>query len=186
MKKKKNKNTIFIITGIILIIVMAIGLLYFTSREQQIKRELLKQGYSTEKEEAFYNKVVTNNTLEEYYNDVSSHKDSNYEEYYVSKESNSFIELKLSYQNKINTTLNISTELKTNKTNYHYEVSYQNSYLLLEGNSDTNYNCDVVDKKNINQKTVDYYCELVIVELNNFLQKKNELLQNNKVYKNLK
>ena len=185
MEKKKSYNLVFIAV-LILCVGVIISLLYYSSREQIVKRELNKEGYSTGKEDAFYHQIVSNNTLDDYYNDISLNKDSIFEEYYVSKESNSLIELKMTYQNQINTSLNISSKLDSNQVNYNFELSYQESSFILEGNSDTNYECNVIKEKNVSKDSIKYYCDIVMNEIQNYLQKKNELLQNETLVNNIK
>ena len=185
MEKKKSYNLVFIAV-LILCVGVIISLLYYSSREQIVKRELNKEGYSTGKEDAFYHQIVSNNTLDDYYNDISLNKDSIFEEYYVSKESNSLIELKMTYQNQINTSLNISSKLNSNQVNYNFELSYQESSFILEGNSDTNYECNVIKEKNVSKDSIKYYCDIVMNEIQNYLQKKNELLQNETLVNNIK
>jgi len=185
MEKKKSYNLVFIAV-LILCVGVIISLLYYSSREQIVKRELNKEGYSTGKEDAFYHQIVSNNTLDDYYNDISLNKDSIFEEYYVSKESNSLIELKMTYQNQINTSLNISSKLDSNQVNYNFELSYQDSSFILEGNSETNYECNVIKEKNVSKDSIKYYCDIVMNEIQNYLQKKNELLQNETLVNNIK
>ena len=185
MEKKKSYNLVFIAV-LILCVGVIISLLYYSSREQIVKRELNKEGYSTGKEDAFYHQIVSNNTLDDYYNDISLNKDSIFEEYYVSKESNSLIELKMTYQNQINTSLNISSKLDSNQVNYNFELSYQESSFILEGNSDTNYECNVIKEKNVSKDSIKYYCDIVMNEIQNYLQKKNEPLQNETLVNNIK
>ena len=185
MEKKKSYNLVFIAV-LILCVGVIISLLYYSSREQIVKRELNKEGYSTGKEDAFYHQIVSNNTLDDYYNDISLNKDSIFEEYYVSKESNSLIELKMTYQNQINTSLNISSKLDSNQVNYNFELSYQESSFILEGNSETNYECNVIKEKNVSKDSIKYYCDIVMNEIQNYLQKKNELLQNETLVNNIK
>ena len=189
MKKKKGNNKSFswiIIPTILIIIGMTIFILVYSTRENKLKRGLQNEGYTTTQEEAFYNKIVTNNTLDDYYNDIGQGKDTSFEQYYVSKESNNFIELKIYYKNKINTTLNITSELTTNKTNYNFELEYQDSHIIIDGNSDQNYKCNIVLKEKANDNTINYYFNLIKEEINSFLQKKEELLQKEAIKNNLK
>ena len=185
MKKKKTYNLTFIAV-IVLCLGIILSLLYYSSREQIVKRELNKEGYTTSKEDAFYHQIVSNNTLDDYYNDIASNKDSLYEEFYVSKESNSLIELKMYYQNQINTTLNILSKLNSDYVNFNFELSYQDSSFILEGNSSNNYECDVIEEKNVSKDSINYYCDYIKDEIENYLQKKYKLLQNETLVNNIK
>ena len=92
----------------------------------------------------------------------------------------------MTYQNQINTSLNISSKLDSNQVNYNFELSYQESSFILEGNSDTNYECNVIKEKNVSKDSIKYYCDIVMNEIQNYLQKKNELLQNETLVNNIK
>lgn len=176
--KKKNNNLLFL-TGFIVIIILIV-LLVMIKKDNSLESELKKEGYSTEnKDDAFYKKITTGNTLEEYYNDISNEKDSEYEEYYLSKESNDFIELKMSYKNKVNTTLNITMDLKTEKINFNYELTYENAHIILEGNSDENYDCKVIVSQNTKEDSLRNQCDNIMNEINMFIQRKNEFLTKN-------
>jgi hypothetical protein len=185
MKKKKSYNLTFIAV-IVLCLGIILSLLYYSSREQIVKRELNKEGYTSSKEDAFYHQIISNNTLDDYYNDIASNKDSLYEEFYVSKESNSLIELKMYYQNQINTTLNILSKLNSDYVNFNFELSYQDSSFILEGNSSNNYECDVIEEKNVSKDSINYYCDYIKDEIENYLQKKYKLLQNETLVNNIK
>ena len=79
MKQKKW----LLIIPITFIIILVIAIIYLTSNTKDLKTELEDIGYTTNnEEEAFYKKIVTNNTLEDYYNDLANQVNSQYEEYY--------------------------------------------------------------------------------------------------------
>ena len=188
MKKKNNKKnnkkiiySIIIIVIILLIIVPLFVYISVNSSNKEIEEEFNKEGYKTSKEDAFYRQITTNNTLDEYYEDVANEKDSEYQEFYYSKLANDFIEVKMLYKNKVNTTLNITTDLKTNELEYNYELAYKNAHLILEGNSKDNYACNVITNNKINSDTVTKYCNMIIEEINDYNTVKDELLKNKKI-----
>lgn len=182
-QKKSNNIYLYIIIGVIVSIFVVSSIIYITinGTNKKIDNEFAKEGYNTTPKDAFYRKVVTNNTLDDYYKDMLSETDSEYQEYYYSKQSNEFIELKMLYKSKVSTSLTISTNLETNELTYNYELAYKTAHLLLEGSSKENYNCNVIDNNKVQTETVKNYCDLIIDEINDYNVVKEELLKNNQI-----
>ena len=178
MKKKNQYKNIIIIISILAVLTIILLLIPKSSSPVQ---ELKEEGYETTEEDAFYKKIVSQNTLDDFYNDIANNTDSYYEEYNFSKESKDFIELKMTYTDGLNSTLNISSDLTTKEVKFNYEISKGKSRILLEGNSSNNYECEVVLEKNVKSETVQSYCEKVISEVNEFIIKREEFLQNKKI-----
>lgn len=185
MKKKiqkNNKKRIFVIVIIALVIIALLCLIILSSNKSSTEEKILeKEGYTTEKEDAFYKRIVTNNSLDDYYNDISHKKESQYEEYYISKESNDFIELKLSYHDEVDTTLNIMSSLSEESVKYNYELSYKNAHLILEGDDNESSECGVALSENVSQETINTYCDMIKTEIKIFINRKEELLKNKKI-----
>ena len=179
-KVKKQKSYIIFITIIIVLLFFALGAYFYYKDE--LGSELKKEGYNTnDKDEIFYSKITTNNTLEEFYDDIANNKDSSYEEFYFTKSSYDFIELKMSYKNGINYTLNISSDIKRDTTNYNYEVSNSSAHLILEGNNLEGYDCKIVKKENISNDSLTNHCNYIKKEIENFINIRNEFLKNDKI-----
>ena len=87
----------------------------------------------------------------------------------------------MSYQNEENKVLNISTNLKNLETNYNFEVSNNKKYLLLEGNNTDEYSCHIIRNDDMTSAEINNYCEEIKIEIQQFENRKNELLQNKKV-----
>ena len=186
MKKKnkvENKYIYIAIIVVVLILVLIPGFVYISisSNNKEIEEEFKKEGYNTTKEDAFYRKVTTNNTLDDFYNDLAAGTSTKYQEFYYAKESNAFIELKMLYENKVNTALNISTDLKTNELTYNYELNYKTARLILEGSSKDDYRCNIIVNNKVPEDTVRSYCDYIIDEINEYNSIKEELLKNNKI-----
>ena len=182
-KKKRNYKKIIIITSMIVVVAFLVGLeLYFGQESNELTRELKKDGYTTEDtDDAFYNKITTGNTLDDYYKDLSNKKNSNYEEYYFSKESYDFIEVKLSYKDEVTTSLNISSDLRTLETTYNFELSYKDAYLIIEGNSIEDYTCKTIVKEKVSEDVIKTYCDRMVSEINAYAEKREEVLNNEKI-----
>lgn len=182
MKKRKNKKqeTNILLTVLVSIFIGLILLLLVasTTTKDEVYNELENEGYSTETDDAFYKKVLTNNTLDTFYNDVNSGRNTKYQEVYVSKTSYEYIELLMIYNDGVTTTLTISSSLKSNKLDYNFELSYNKMYLLLEGTEENNYACNVAVNRNVKKDTETKYCNLIKNQINDFLASKVQL-QNN-------
>lgn len=178
MKQKKW----LIIIAIAFIIMLIIAIIFLTSNTKDVSTELEKMGYTTNnEEEAFYKKIVTNNTLNDYYNDLANQVNSQYEEYYFAKESYDYIELKMSYQNGTTKTLTITSNLKNLETKYNYEISKDKSYVLLESNKDSNFECNPITTRNITDEEVERFCQEARNETSSFLIKRDEVLNNKQI-----
>ena len=183
MAKRKKNNTLKYTIAIGVLILLAVILLFiYFSEENETNRAMRESGYTTtESDDPFYKKITTGNTLDSFYNDVANNKDSAYEEYYLLKESYSFIEQELYFQNGATSSLNISSDLRNMNTMFNYELSYKDAYLLLEGNSSENYQCEVIVNNNISKQTINNACNQIHIELDTYNQRRTEILQNEKV-----
>ena len=181
-KRKKDNNKLLIILIVLLLGTALFSIIAYYQGDGEVTRSMKQDGYSTEDEsDAFYKNIVTNNTLDDFYNAISAQEESHYEEYYLSKESLDFMEMKLDYQEKVLTSLNITSDLKSNYTTYNFEMSYENVYLLIEGNSINDYDCSVVKAKNVSHDTRSAYCNYINQELAIFLERRSKVLENKKV-----
>ena len=180
VKKEEGKELWIGIIALMVVVVISL-LVYITTKPSEVEKELSKEGYTTTNEDAFYKKIVTNNTLTDFYNDMKNEKNSAYEEYYFAKESLNFIELKMLYQDGTNSTLNITSDLRTNLIEFNYELSNKKAHLILEGNSNENYDCKIIVKNNVNDVIANDSCNLIMQEINTFLERRSELLQNEKI-----
>lgn len=184
-KKIKKDNNILkkVIIGIVILIILIPIIVYITIKgtNKGIEKEFNKEGYTTSKEDAFYRKITTNNTLDDFYNAMASKNDSEYQEFYYAKQSNDFIELKMIYKNNVSTSLNIITNLESNELTYSYELAYKTAHLLLEGTSKDDYSCKVIDNNRVQEDIVQKYCDLIIDEINEYNEVKDDLLKNNKI-----
>jgi hypothetical protein len=180
-KRKKDKKLLYIGIFVIIFIILIILGIYLSKDNDELKSELKKDGYTTEESDAFYKKIVTNNTLDDFYDDLSNNKETSYEEYYFSKDSYDFIELKMSYKDGITTTLNITSALRTLEVNFNYELSYNSTHLIIEGDSTDEYTCKTVVQEGISDATVSTYCDAINSEITTFLNRRTELLSNQKI-----
>lgn len=183
-KTNKNSNNVIKITiaviAFIIILSFVIYILYNNSNNETLE-EFNKEGFDSTKQDLFYKKILTNNTLEDFYKDMANKKDSEYQEFYFSKDSTEYIELKMIYKNGISTSLNITNNLQKNETNYNYELSYKTAHLLIEGNSNNDYECQIIKNNNVSTEIAKKYCDMIQDEIIEFNDSKEDLLKNEKI-----
>lgn len=186
-RKRKDDKKLYYILGAIGLIAIIIFSIYASKDYGELKESLEKDGYGTiDNNDAFYKKIVSKRNLEEYYEDVSNGKDTEYEEYTISKDSYDFIELKMEYNNEVNTILSISSNLKGSNVQYNFELSYGSSHILMEGGTKNKYACDIIDQQNASDNTVQLYCDKVAEEIQKYLDKRTAVLNNPKLNEVLK
>jgi len=181
-KKRKDDKKIYYILGAIALILIIIFSLYASKDYSDLKESLENDGYGTvDNNDAFYKKIVSERTLEQYYEDMTNGKDTEYEEYTISKDSYDFVELKMEYKNEVNTVLSINSNLKGTTVQYNFELSYGASHILIEGGSKNSYACNIVDQQNASDNTVEYYCSQIADEVKQYLNKRTNVLNNPKL-----
>ena len=178
-KRKKNKNNKYILIIILIILILFGVIAYYYYGTDELGKEIKKDGFKTSSnDDLYYKKIVTNNTLDSFYNDVSENKDSSYQEYNFTKSSYDFIELKMTYSDETTSTLNIISDIRNNTIDYNYEVSKGTSRLMLEGNMTNNFICNAIEQSNISNKTKESHCEYIKKEIQSFISIRDEYLKN--------
>ena len=175
---------VLIITGISLltfvIVVILLNSMSGESNKKKINDYVTEQGYKTSDDSLFYQRIVSNNTLDDFYNDVDNKKDSKYDEYYFSKDSYSFIELKMVYRDGINQVFNVTSDFTTNKITYNFEISKDNQSIMLDGSYVADrVSCNLNNVRNMSTKNLKEYCSLAENYMNDFLKEQDRLLSNN-------
>ena len=186
-KNKKNNYIIYIAIAIIIFLILIIFGITSNSDKSELQKELKDAGYVTEnQDDAFYKNITTNNTITEYYDDIMNKKDSKYEEFSLSKESYDYIMLKMEYENDIITVLNVSSNIKEDYIQFSFELTYNDSHILFDGDNSNHYRCNIIAQKEASDSTVETYCDMVREEVKNYETKKAALLKNPNVQKLLK
>ena len=178
--KKKNNNQFNIIIVIIVAIILGSFIYYFTFNSN-LETSLKKEGYITNKDDAFYKNIVSGNTLDDFYNSISNNQDAYYEEYYLQKNSLDFIELKMNYENKTTANLTITSNLKSNYTEYNYELTGENNRLIIQGDSNHSFSCKPIISENISQRAFENCCDIISNELEIYNMRRKKLMNNQKV-----
>ena len=179
MSKKKKNITNWIPLIIILLICLIIGGVLFWMNFT-LSGALNQNGYkSPSTTSPFYKKIYSSKNLDEYLTDVKNGINSEYEEYNYTKSSSNLVALKMTYSNGVNKSFNITSDLANNKISFSAEYTYKETRLMVEGNSMNNYTCSVIFKENTDKSTREALCSEAHNEVNIFLNRQNELLNNN-------
>ncbi len=181
-RKKNNNKIIYIGIGVVILILLIIFGVAANKNNNQLQNELKQEGYYTnDQDEAFYKNITTGNTIDDYYDDLLNEKESNYEEYSLSKESYDFILLKMEYESGVMTVLNVSSNIKEDYIQFNFELTYNDSHILVDGDNSNNYKCNIIEQKEASDSTVETYCDMIREEIKNYEKRKAELLKNPKV-----
>ena len=189
MKKKEKVSLlqrVIILLLLIATVLFVVLYVYYSQKDTEFMNELTSIGYKEDKETDFYEKIETDNTLDEYNKDVKDNKNSEFIKYYVTKNLTNFVEVKMTYKDGVSATLNINSNLSNSKTDYNYELSYKDTYLIFEGNTDNNYECHYVVQENIDQKMMDKYCEYIKKEIDSFNEKRDEFINQSAIKERIK
>ena len=181
-RKKNNNKIIYIGIGVVILILLIIFGVAANKNNNQLQNELKQEGYYTnDQDEAFYKNITTGNTIDDYYDDLLNEKESSYEEYSLSKESYDFILLKMEYESGVMTVLNVSSNIKEDYIQFNFELTYNDSHILVDGDNSNNYKCNIIEQKEASDSTVETYCDMIREEIRNYEKRKAELLKNPKV-----
>ena len=154
-RKKNNNKIIYIGIGVVILILLIIFGVAANKNNNQLQNELKQEGYYTnDQDEAFYKNITTGNTIDDYYDDLLNEKESNYEEYSLSKESYDFILLKMEYESGVMTVLNVSSNIKEDYIQFNFELTYNDSHILVDGDNSNNYKCNIIEQKEASDSTV--------------------------------
>ena len=180
-RKEINKIPILIILGII---ILTVGFIIW--RNNTLSGALNQSGYATpELDSPFYKKRYSTKTLDGYLQDVKNGINSEYEEYNYTKNSSSLVGVKMTFRNGENKSFNITSDLLNGKVSFSVDYSFKDQKVLLEGSSVDNYVCHTVYKENTNRSLRESLCSEVHNEVSIFINRQNELLQNNVIVRNI-
>ena len=185
MKKKKKNMTNWIPLIIILVILLIVcGVIFW--KNFTLSGALSQNGY-TEKESdsPFYKKRYSEKTLDGYLEDIKNGINSEYEEYNYTKNSSNLVGVKMTYRNGENKSFNITSDLVNGKISFSVDYSFNDQKVFLEGSSLDNYVCHTVYKENTSRSLRENLCSEVHNEVSVFINRQNELLQNNTIIRNI-
>ena len=186
-KKRKKQNLsyfIYFLVGFFVIFLCFIGLEFLFQDDETVEETMERLGYQiSDKDDAFYRKNITNITIEQYYSDLSHKKNAEFDEYSVTKSSFDFIEQKLKYIDGVVTNYHFSSNLTSKKIFFQYEYDGNHQYVMMDGNSENDYQCEVVVQNNMTKKELIKHCDSIQKELYTYLQNRADVFNQSAIQK---
>lgn len=172
-----------LITVLIIIILFVGFTLFFGKSDSATIEDVLKEeNYILDGD--IYRKKVTNNTQDDFYNDIKNNKYSEYIEYQYISNTNILkcINLKL---DSLYYLCDITEDFSNNKLSYSCNSSYNNLQLNIFGDFD--YSSSLLNCYNrndeIDEDVTSDYCDKVYDQIQTFIEERNKLLSNSKFKK---
>ena len=167
-----------------MIIIILICIVFYLSYNRQYVTKFLKNNnyIIDEIDELIYNKNITNNNIDDYYNSIDNNNASEYRSFSVSLEDKTLTDTYLFCNNSIS----IIYDFTTNKTTYNYEIINDINNITITGKyNGNNLSCNVKDNSKINNNTLNDYCETAKNEMIVFLKEKNIFINDKTFIKNI-
>ena len=181
-----------IIAVLIVVFIVIISAVVISNNDNNNQKYLVNYindlGYKFDEDGSIYKRIVSNNSLDEYYRDIKSNKDSHYLEYYFSMDSYMFIQLYMAHSNGVNNVFNAMSDLNSNEITFTYEITKKDASLILEGtysiDNSIPYSCDAVSLKKASNDAVAGYCDNALLLVQEFVNEKKNLL-NDEEFRNI-
>ena len=172
---------LIIIFLLIIISFFLMAILFGKSNSSIISDTLKKNNYLLDHDN--YRKIVTNNTQEEFYNNIKNNMNSEYIEYQYSINNNELQSTNLRYNNNYYYLCDITENFTKNEFRYSCESIYKNNQLYIKGNYDNNMLSCYNRNDNIDKEIIDKYCIIIKKQIKGFIIERNKLLSNKKFRK---
>ena len=168
---------IIIIAVITIVSFLCFTLIFGKSNSGTISDVLEENNYVLEND--IYRKKVTNNTQEDFYNNIKTNVATDYVEYQYIPSTNMLKCINLKYD-KFYYLCDITEDFNKNTINYSCDSSYGNYQLTVYGEYNSNNNSLSCYNRNdkINNDITDIYCGNVKKQVNDFIAESNKLLSN--------
>ena len=85
------------------------------------------------------------------------------------------------YIQKFIKNLTISSNLKSNYTEYNYELTGENNRLIIQGDSNHSFSCKPIISENISQRAFENCCDIISNELEIYNMRRKKIMNNQKV-----
>ena len=154
------------------------------SDDYNIDDYLTNNGYKLiDKDTSQY--IKETDSVDNFYNLQEKNVDANYLAYYFSIQLKTFKEYKMKYTANEDTTLiyTLTNKLDTNIIDFNYEISNSSVSYSLQGNyniDNKQFTCEMINNELVEK---DIYCNSILTKINNFIPKRNNLLNNEYIVK---
>lgn len=177
-----------IIIGVLVVVTGALFLLIKVTEkndEDYIDSYLSDDGFKFDEDGNFYKKVISDITMDEYFDNVANDKASEYEELYFYSGSYKLTKLKMKYSDEVSNVYTVDYNLINNTIAYKYEISIYSSSIILEGyytfgedENEDKFTCEVIDTRSMDDDGQDAYCSRAKYETLLFIEESNDILSN--------
>ena len=173
-----------LLIAVLIIIILFVGFtLFFGKSDSATIEDVLKEeNYILDGD--IYRKKVTNNTQDDFYNDIKNNKYSEYIEYQYISNTNILKCINLKFDS-LYYLCDITEDFSNNKLSYSCNSSYNNLQLNIFGDFD--YSSSLLNCYNrndeIDEDITSDYCDKVYDQIQTFIEERNKLLSNSKFKK---
>ena len=193
IKVNKKKIKIIIIL-IIIIIIMLLIISKITNKKDSknvVKNYIEKKGFSQVEKSNIYSKIISNTTLDEYFENTENNIATEYQVLYFNLSDYKLSKTYMEYKDNVYRYYTPTYDYKTNTIEYEYEISIEDGYINLTGNYNVKskkITCNIGNSKNINtnsENLKETICNKILYNTKDFGIEALELMSNSTVINKL-
>ena len=193
IKVNKKKIKIIIIL-IIIIIIMLLIIPKITNKKDSknvVKNYIEKKGFSQVEKSNIYSKIISNTTLDEYFENTENNIATEYQVLYFNLSNYKLSKTYMEYKDNVYRYYTPTYDYKTNTIEYEYEISIEDGYINLTGSYNVKskkITCNIGNSKNINtnsENLKETICNKILYNTKDFGIEALELMSNSTVINKL-
>ena len=193
IKVNKKKIKIIIIL-IIIIIIMLLIIPKITNKKDSknvVKNYIEKKGFSQVEKSNIYSKIISNTTLDEYFENTENNIATEYQVLYFNLSNYKLSKTYMEYKDNVYRYYTPTYDYKTNTIEYEYEISIEDGYINLTGSYNVKskkITCNIGNSKNINtnsENLKEAICNKILYNTKDFGIEALELMSNSTVINKL-
>lgn len=185
----KDKKIKFLIILALIVLVLWIITNYLTSTNK-LHKYLLNNGFT--KTENFYTKILTENDIDDYYQDIQNNINSNYKELYFSSENYQLIGNIQEYNEGLIYYYSPIYDYHEDTLTYDFEISNDNIQIIFEGDYNIisqKMNCNLSNTSSEIELTTDeksIICKKIELDTKDFTKEVNKLFKDTNFLKKVR
>ena len=184
-----HKKTIIII--IVIIISLILLKIYFKNDNtirNNVKNYIISKDFKIDKDNILYEKILSNNTYEDYQKDINNKIESSYQILLFDIYSYQLVENLYNYKDGVNSFLSATYDYKTDTLTYNYRTTYETANIIFSGSyTDDEFVCE-------NEYSFDAYitgnehdyCDLIEYYIKDFKDITIETITSTKILNDMK
>ena len=186
---QNNKKLLIIL--IIIVILLIVLKSYLNSEsviQNNIRKYITSKEFVLDKDNIFYEKILSNNTFDQYQTEVKNKNDSTYQELIFDIYSYQLVENLYKYNDGVNIFLSASYNYKSEKLNYSYRTTYKTSNIIFTGSYNNNkFICNTEYQFDTNiENSKEEYCNLIKMYIEEFNNIRLNTITSTKILKDMK